>query len=119
MMGYKAQFDGWDSLTIEDLLVAYRKAKADFFENTFPSAFKFAEYEQKLITNLKKLLVRLQEQNGFEKDKAFLGDFRLLPKKLSTKRNTNHHQMVMFTSPIQNGLSIIYSKIIMWCPNSA
>lgn len=101
-MGYKAQFDGWDSLTIEDLLVAYRKAKADcFFENTFPSAFKFAEYEQKLITNLKKLLVRLQEQNGFEKDKAFLGDFRLLPKKLSTdkkdKSSSNGH--VHFSNP--------------------
>mgnify|MGYP003575046436 CR=1 FL=1 len=46
-MSYQARFEGWDSLTAEDLLVAYRKAKADcFFENTFPSAIKFAEYEQ-------------------------------------------------------------------------
>lgn len=28
-MTYQAIFTGWDDLTIEDLLVAYRKAKAD------------------------------------------------------------------------------------------
>lgn len=83
-MGYKAQFNGWDSLTIEDLLVAYRKAKADcFFENTFPTAIKFAEYEQDLLTNLKQLLKQLKERKGFHDDERLLGDFRLLPKKLS------------------------------------
>ncbi|HBM7894262.1 TPA: hypothetical protein L0H18_003551, partial [Acinetobacter baumannii] len=52
-MTYKASFTGWENLKIEDLLVAYRKAKADcFFENTFPTAVKFAEYEQNLLTNL-------------------------------------------------------------------
>lgn len=36
-MSYQAEFTGWGSLTIEDFLVAYRKAKADrFFENTYP-----------------------------------------------------------------------------------
>lgn len=36
-MSYKATFTGWQNLTLEDLVVAYRKAKADcFFENTFP-----------------------------------------------------------------------------------
>lgn len=45
-MSYQAQFNGWDSLTLTDLLVAYRKAKADcFFENCFPTAINFAEYE--------------------------------------------------------------------------
>jgi len=28
-MSYQAEFTGWGSLTIEDFLVAYRKAKAD------------------------------------------------------------------------------------------
>jgi hypothetical protein len=28
-MSYQVQFKGWESLTIEDLLKAYRKAKAD------------------------------------------------------------------------------------------
>lgn len=30
-MSYSASLNGWDNLTIEDLLVAYRKAKADYF----------------------------------------------------------------------------------------
>jgi hypothetical protein len=48
-MSYQAKFTGWQNLTLEDLVVAYRKAKADcFFENTFPTAIKFAEYEQEL-----------------------------------------------------------------------
>ncbi len=56
-MSYKAVFSGWDNLTLEDLLVAYRKAKADcYFENCFPSAIKFAEYEENLIANLNAFL---------------------------------------------------------------
>ena len=59
-MSYKAEFMGWENLQLKDLLVAYRKAKADcFFENTFPTAVKFAEYEQNLLTNLKVLLKNL------------------------------------------------------------
>lgn len=62
-MGYQPDFTGWDELTLADLLVAYRKAKADvFFENTFPTAIKFAEYEQKLLGKLEALLKRLQDQ---------------------------------------------------------
>lgn len=30
-MTYKAEFTGWNHLAVEDLLVAYRKAKADCF----------------------------------------------------------------------------------------
>lgn len=88
-MGYYTKFNGWGSIKIEDLLVAYRKAKADcFFENTFPTAIKFAEYEQDLLANLNTLLIRLKSKSGFEGDEALLGDFRLLPKKLSTDRKT-------------------------------
>ncbi|WFO19574.1 hypothetical protein ATS73_001550 [Pseudoalteromonas sp. H100] len=75
-MGYRAEFTGWDSITIEDLLVAYRKAKADcFFENTFPTAIKFAEYEQNLLTNLKALLGQLQADAGFAENVELLGGF--------------------------------------------
>ncbi len=82
-MPYDSKFFGWGSIKIEDLLVAYRKAKADcFFENTFPTAIKFAEYEQDLLANLNALLSRLQIDSGFENNEELLGDFRLLPKKL-------------------------------------
>lgn len=101
-MGYKAQFNGWKSLSIEDLLIAYRKAKADcFFENVFPTAIKFAEYEQDLLVNLKILLQQLKNEAGFDGNKEFLGDFRLLPKKLSTnkKSNTSENGHVHFSKP--------------------
>lgn len=83
-MGYAAVFKGWGKLTIEDLLVAYRKAKADcFFENTFPAAIKFAEYEQDLLGNLNLLLERLSSKSGFFDDDRMLGEYRILPKNLA------------------------------------
>jgi hypothetical protein len=101
-MSYKAVFEGWNSITIEDLLIAYRKAKADcFFENTFPTAIKFAEYEQDLLTNLQNLLARLKRDAGFESNEDLLGDFRLLPKKLSTDKNpgSTENGHVHFSKP--------------------
>ena len=82
-MTYKAEFKGWEQLTREDLIVAYRKAKADcFFENTFPTAIKFAEYEENLLDNLGSLLDELKDKKGFAFNDRLLGDFRLTPKKL-------------------------------------
>lgn len=101
-MSYKAQFNGWDSLAIEDLLIAYRKAKADcFFENTFPSAVKFAEYEQDLLDNLQQLLTSLKNSSGFKSNNDLLGDYRLLPKKLSTekKASSKENGHVHFSKP--------------------
>lgn len=85
-MSYQADFSGWQHVTLEDLVVAYRKAKADcFFENTFPTAIKFAEYEQDLLENLNALLASLQSDQGFSDNNDYLGDIRLLPKKLTIK----------------------------------
>lgn len=100
-MGYQAKFSGWQNITIEDLLVAYRKAKADcFFENTFPTAIKFAEYEQGLLVKLNALLNNLQTDNGFMANKDYLGEFRLLPKKLSFKpKPTASNGHVHFSNP--------------------
>jgi hypothetical protein len=86
MMGYQKDYSSWNQITLQDLVVAYRKAKADcFFENTFPTAVKFAEYEQDLLGNLKTLLSNLQNEQGFSDNEKYLGDIRLLPKKLSIK----------------------------------
>lgn len=101
-MGYEAKFSGWQSVTVEDLLIAYRKAKADcFFENTFPTAIKFADYEQDLLENLNKLLALLKSKAGFQPVDELLGDFRLLPKKLSTakKRTAKDNGHVHFSKP--------------------
>ncbi len=89
-MSYKAEFKGWDQLTLADLIVAYRKAKADqFFENGFPTAVKFAKYEQDLLNNLKSLLEKLQKNNGFQNNNSLLGDCRVIPKKLSREPKSN------------------------------
>ncbi|ASV98999.1 RNA-directed DNA polymerase [Paraburkholderia aromaticivorans] len=86
-MSYVANFKGWDKLDLKDLLVAYRKAKADcYFENTFPTAIKFAEYEQDLLLNLKSLLKILREKNGFKEVDELFGNFRIVPKKLEIKK---------------------------------
>ncbi|MDP2522965.1 hypothetical protein Q8W30_10340 [Neptunomonas phycophila] len=101
-MSYKGQFKGWEGISIEDLLVAYRKAKADcFFENIFPTAIKFSEYEQDLVFNLSRLLIQLKSNVGFNGCKELLGDFRLLPKKLSTKIKSvnNESGHVHFSKP--------------------
>ena len=100
-MSYQAKFTGWQNLTLEDLVVAYRKAKADcFFENTFPTAIKFAEYEQDLLANLNELLASLKTSNGFAESEGYLGEFRLLPKKLSFKPKENScNGHVHFSSP--------------------
>lgn len=85
-MNYQAVFKGWDKLSRVDLLVAYRKAKADvFFENSIPTAIKFAEYEQDLLKNLDGLITRLNEASGFAADNALLGEFRIVPKKLTLR----------------------------------
>ncbi|HAT7891379.1 TPA: hypothetical protein GJ749_15880, partial [Legionella pneumophila] len=105
-MGYTARFQGWEKLALSDMLVAYRKAKADnFFENIFPSSSKFAEYERDLINNLKKLLKRLQSNNGFETCDDLLGIPRLIPKKLTPegeKKNGHIH----FSDPAREFISI-------------
>ncbi|GAB6139983.1 hypothetical protein JCM14076_07120 [Methylosoma difficile] len=74
-MRYQAKFTGWQNLSLEDLVVTYRKAKADsFFENTFPTAIKLAEYEQNWLVNLKALLANLQSDNGFAENTDYLGE---------------------------------------------
>ena len=100
-MSYEAIFEGWDSLTISDLLVAYRKAKADcYFENSFPTAIKFAEYEQNLLDNLNSLLDGLKNKKGFSKNNELLGDCRLVPKKLGIDpKNEKGNGHVHFSEP--------------------
>lgn len=89
-MSYTAQFEGWANLTQIDLIVAYRKAKADcFVEDGFPSAIDFAEFEENLLTNLDRLLEEWKGHDGPKSINSYLGHFRVVPKKLSSKPKEN------------------------------
>ncbi|QLZ68461.1 hypothetical protein FOLKNPGA_01240 [Legionella sp. PC1000] len=101
-MGYCAKFKGWDAVTLSDLIIAYRKAKADcFFENIFSSGIKFSEYERDLLANLNKLLEKLRTNEGFMNDSFLLGECRIIPKKLiiAPKESNNGH--AHFSDPIR------------------
>lgn len=89
-MSYVAKFEGWANLTQIDLIVAYRKAKADcFIEDGFPSAIDFAEFEENLLINLDKLLEEWKEHDGPKNIDNYLGHFRVVPKKISSKPKEN------------------------------
>lgn len=84
------EFRGWGKITAGDLLVAYRKAKADcFYENTFPTAAKFAEFEANLIPNIENLLRNLQRVPADGFPQQYLGEYRLYPKKLSLENKVS------------------------------
>jgi hypothetical protein len=101
-MGYCARFKGWDSITLSDLIIAYRKAKTDcFFENIFPSGIKFSEYERNLLVNLNKLLEKLRTKNGFMNDSSLLGECRIIPKKLILKPNEFNNGHAHFSDPVR------------------
>lgn len=73
-----------------------------FFENTFPTASKFAEYELDLLANLKRLMSSLKKSKGFCLNKEYLGKFRIVPKKLAIVPKadcSNGH--VHFSSPVR------------------
>ena len=69
-------------ISISDLYLAYRKAKAEsFYDSTHPCALAFAEYEQKLELNLKHLLNIINATNPvWMDDISFLGGFSYVPK---------------------------------------
>ena len=113
-MSYEAKFSGWSHLTVDDLIIAYRKAKADcFFENTFPTASKFAKYEQNLQLNLEKLLKDIKRDKGFSKDEKYLGEFRIIPKKLTaTPKPDSCDGHVHFSSPTRAFKHLTTNKVL-------
>ncbi|AMJ95478.1 hypothetical protein AVL56_14980 [Alteromonas stellipolaris] len=85
-MSYKAEFESWKQLSLSDLMIAYRKAKVDcFMEDGYPSAIDFAEFEESLLDNLKLLLNEWQKHDGPKIMSQYFGQFRVVPKKVSSK----------------------------------
>src|SRR5690242_1156581 len=69
---------------LEELYVAYKKAKAEaFYESTHFHSLKFVQYEQDLDKNLRRLLKKLNAPRpDWFLDGTFIGDFAYVPKSL-------------------------------------
>ena len=80
--------------TIENLYVAYRKAKAEaFHENTHFHAVAFTRYEQNLHANLAALRRRLCSKTAdWSQDRAFIGDHAYLPKSVDQSKWSQHDE---------------------------
>lgn len=83
-------------ITLEDLGIAYRKAKVDLYYSTHSPLLAIAEYESDLANNLQALLTKL---NGEDEDwitkEAFLGDWTYAPKSITPLKNGG----LIFSSP--------------------
>lgn len=90
-----------DALTLDDMVAAYRKAKADcYFERTVCARVKFAEFEQDIGTRLTALLKQVKN-DGASVFARHLGTPRVIPKNLSIKPKPNGDGHSFFSDPRQ------------------
>ncbi len=87
---------------IEDLAMAYRKAKVDYYYSTHASIALIADYELNLENNLQKLLEKINgsDERWATKD-DFIGDWTLAAKKINfplTESNKPDSSLI-FSSP--------------------
>lgn len=75
--------------TIEQLSVAYRKAKVDLYYSVSARELELLDYESSLGDNLQSLLERINgESTDWVTDPKFLGRYSVVPKKLN--RDADH-----------------------------
>lgn len=89
-----------DFITIEDIYIAYRKAKQEaFFDSFHSSSILYAEFEKKLKVNLSKLFQSLTKgQAKWWEDIKFLGGHCYVPKSIDdscwNKTESVHYRSV-------------------------
>lgn len=79
------------SPSLEDLYLAYRKAKIDvFYERSQPMAVQFCDFEKNLHENLSKLRDQLRNpKQAWSRNLSFIGSVRYIPKSLTLPKNDN------------------------------
>lgn len=88
------------NFTLEDLGLAYRKAKVDLYYSTNASLFVIAEYESQLTDKLRSLLDKLNgDSDQWIRDPAFLGGWTLVPKGIDLKKPPKPDPGLIFASP--------------------
>lgn len=107
-------------ITIEDLSLAYRKAKVDLYYTSHPDLGMIADYEQNLYEKLQSLLGRINGvDEGWVTSSDFLGEWTLAAKGLWCEEDDGRKKKF---PPVSNGCLIYSSPKDEWdaaCANLA
>jgi len=90
--------------TLQDLGLAYRKAKVDLYYSSHASLDAIADYEENLHAHLSALLVKLQgEDESWVTQPEFIGGWTLAPKSVDMscweQYREQHGNGLIFSSP--------------------
>lgn len=96
--------DSYKICTLNDLGIAYRKAKVDLYYSSHASILDIANYEEKLVAHLEALLGKINGQDeAWIESTDFLGDWTLAAKSISwparKKFQAAHGNGIIFSSP--------------------
>ncbi|MDD4864238.1 MAG: RNA-directed DNA polymerase [Alishewanella agri] len=93
-------------ITLEHLILAWRKAKVDLYYSTNPPLLAMADYEDQLLDNLARLLLNINSDNtDWLVAESFLGTWTLAPKAIKPNSQAqccsydNKDTTVIFASP--------------------
>lgn len=94
-------------ITLDELILAWRKAKVDLYYSTNPPLFAMANYEDNLLENLESLRQRINgEDQDWVTDSEFLGTWTLAPKATTFQKvpkapeeNATKETTLIFASP--------------------
>lgn len=96
-------------ISIQDLTIAYRKAKVDLYYSSHPSIFKIAEYEKNISLNLNSLLRKIQQEDeSWVVEAKFYGGWSLDPKAIQTTNPVNDG--LVYASPVDQWAAILENK---------
>ena len=77
------------NITLNELALAFRKAKVDIYYSSHASLLDWANYEEQLTKNLHELLNKLNgHDDSWIKEPNFIGDWNLVPKSVSPPKNS-------------------------------
>ncbi len=88
--------------SLQDLGLAYRKAKVDLYYSSHASLLSIADYESNLADNLQALQAQLEgDDEAWVKTDAFLGGWTLAPKSIECISAGSADSTMIFSSPAE------------------
>lgn len=89
------------NFSIEDLGLAYRKAKVDLYYSSHSSLLAIADYESQIVNRLQSLLAQLNgADEEWVKTDIFLGNWFLTPKSIEPPDIDKQANGLVFASPV-------------------